>query len=430
MKKILLLICAMAVVTGTTAQTGNKKKGFWSTLKETAGQMTSKKKKAPVEKQEAEKDCWEYMMMVAKELPPIRVDDKLVSQESGFTLVKTNTIGGMKCEHYEKDGKQIRIFYKETGDFFIDKADPDGMNREPDKYATSLSMWRITFGSVAYYGGFKYYTHVWDGEKWGITETNCRLHQHSNGNQSYEYTDDKINPTYEDFKNGDPWKCLKKWHNPKLVFQGARLASDSLNIFYPYCNYSNRETYLKFSEQIIGFSKGSIPTSVRIGDYFYRWDPIKGEKDDAVAQLFEGKAICVRPNNKVVSINEIKDESRPGMSGNKLTKVTYENGDFFTLGYGEDLNEARLHFGEDVLVIMPDQSGGNIRMARIEYADGSIFSGVVRPISSRGEIEEGIAEPCIRELGTLLADQIVPRDGTFQDAEGNLWEYVNGVKKR
>ena len=71
------------------------------------------------------------------ELPDIK--DKPLPEVEGWTLVKSNTIAGFKCDHYEKGNKSLRVFRKSNGDFITLNEDPDGLSREPFSTSNSSS---------------------------------------------------------------------------------------------------------------------------------------------------------------------------------------------------------------------------------------------------------------------------------------------------
>jgi hypothetical protein len=62
----------------------------------------------------------------------------------GFTLTRSTTIDGIKCDHYEKEGKEYRTFKKNNGDFMTFAEDPDGFNNAPSEKDNSIGFYRMT----------------------------------------------------------------------------------------------------------------------------------------------------------------------------------------------------------------------------------------------------------------------------------------------
>jgi len=352
MKRIVLLLCAMVVMAGTSAQTENKNngvKGLLGFLKKSASQLSKKKNNKT-----KTKSYWEASKTFAENVPLIEIDQP-ISPETGLKLTKTNTIGGLKCDHYEKDGMKLRVFYKENGDYFVTNEDPDGMNREPNDDAQALGRWRISEKKYSWYGGFKYPFLKWNEHNYSFSQKDelevdlgdFILIQDLKGNQSYYLIKNKHNPSYIAFKNGD----LSWSSSLNRFFAGVRLANDKLNVYYPNClGIFNRPGKTSF-----GIDRDNFPITVLVGDWLCEWDMRNGVIGAPFAQIYENWAVYATPNNKVASIDI--DERITNKA-----KVTYENGD----GYRQldsELEEAKLHIGKDVLVIKSDGSG------RIEYAD-------------------------------------------------------------
>lgn len=352
------------------------------------------------------------MKIYAEDVPLIEIDQP-ISPETCLKLTKTNTIGGLKCEHYEKDGMQLRVFYKNNGDYFVTNEDPDGMNREPNDDNQALGMWRISNANCTMIGGFEYPYIKWKYPEYRIscsrsnekfkdelevyTKQTCII-QDSKGNQSYYmYTDS--DPTYTQFLDGT-------LPNMPISFIGVRLASDGLKVFYP-----NGFRLLDYSNTIAIDHDEKICYAMT-DDWFYIWDYTKGELGTSFAQIYGELVVPVNHGNKVTKIIDEK----------KGKKVIYENGDWIICGTNF-IMEGKLHIGKDVLVIKSDDRGRIIYDGyRIEYADGSIFSGTIKIISKDGKELE-------HDVSTLQADKLEPVTGTMQDAQGNLTEYVDGKKK-
>lgn len=66
-------------------------------------------------------------------------------EKNGYTLTRSTTIDGLKCDHYEKGSEEVRTFRKSNGDFVTFKEDYDGFNRIPNESDRSIGSNRITY---------------------------------------------------------------------------------------------------------------------------------------------------------------------------------------------------------------------------------------------------------------------------------------------
>lgn len=66
-------------------------------------------------------------------------------EKSGYTLTRSTTIDGMKCDHFEKGASEVRTFRKDNGDFMTFKEDPDGLNNPPKDDDSSIGDFQYTF---------------------------------------------------------------------------------------------------------------------------------------------------------------------------------------------------------------------------------------------------------------------------------------------
>ena len=114
------------------------------------------------------------------------------SPSHGFNLIKTNTIGGLKCEHYEVNGEKLRVFYNSKGDYILGKEDIDGFDVEPETMKDFL----ISNG-----GSFR--IHLEDG----VLEANNNLEitklLSTNGNVLFCSLGTTIDFSWQDFKSGE-----------------------------------------------------------------------------------------------------------------------------------------------------------------------------------------------------------------------------------
>lgn len=63
--------------------------------------------------------------------PSIHFVDYSHLENEGYTLTRTSTIDGIKCDHYEKGDSKLRVFRKSNGDYVVDFEDEFGFDRVP-----------------------------------------------------------------------------------------------------------------------------------------------------------------------------------------------------------------------------------------------------------------------------------------------------------
>ena len=66
-----------------------------------------------------------------EEKPSIHFVDYSHLENEGYTLTRTSTIDGIKCDHYEKGDSKLRVFRKSNGDYVVDFEDEFGFDRVP-----------------------------------------------------------------------------------------------------------------------------------------------------------------------------------------------------------------------------------------------------------------------------------------------------------
>lgn len=90
-----------------------------------------------------------FLFCITQRLMAQNPNEFSTPEKMGYTLTKTTTLDGLKCDHYEKDGVELRTLKKQNGDFITIKEDPDGFNKAPDPNdyngGESIGSYRITY---------------------------------------------------------------------------------------------------------------------------------------------------------------------------------------------------------------------------------------------------------------------------------------------
>lgn len=201
MKKIYLLICAMAVVTAASAQV-TLQQALQALPEEQGDQLNNSGQQSDV-RQQSGVNYWETLRTTASQMPLIDIHEPFLP-ESGLKLSKTTKVDEMKCEVYKGNDSFMRVIYKENGDFFTTST----RKGVPPSDDLSVESWRMT-GENVYY----------------CSNSGFLVIQFPNGNQEYW---SKCNIRYDHFK-----RDYIDFRGHRL---GVRLASDGLSKFYAFAD--------------------------------------------------------------------------------------------------------------------------------------------------------------------------------------------------
>lgn len=314
-------------------------------------------------------------------------------EKEGFKKVRTSTIEGLKCEHYEdlREDGDVRVFYRENGDYFLCAEDEAGMNREPDLKCPSR-LYLITHLS-------------------GVKETN-RCFEFPDGNIIF-YGNSKI--LWKSFKNQLYLKNAVD--NSYFGWYQAVVLKNRISYTEDIRPDENSLLYLKGNTQKYPIS--SVPPICT--QYYGQKGYILGYvMDDRLYQFNEnGKMLPIAQKNgdywmyanssdTIVSVNVLKI-GREG--GPEEAEVIYKNGDKLKLN-NRSIVSGKIHRNGGVLKIM-----NNGMKTVLTLPNGSIFDGDFEG-SEKGNGGE--------ETTILKYETLIPRDGTLQTSDGNIVQIMGG----
>lgn len=307
-------------------------------------------------------------------------------KDNGYKLVKTNTIGGLKCEHYVFENKEYRVFYNKSGDFITIPEDKDGFDVEPDEIKI-CGVYKLHFEEGIIEGGFD------------LTNRNVVMKTtYKNGIIKYDVMRYLINPRIS-------WSIFKEANytgsNYRNYFQSdGSIYYTPIGSGYVLLNKPN-EVFVK---QTWNSGKWWSLSGLLIGKRIY------SVYDDgslgAVGQLFENKAIPCLASDSIVGYNG-KDCYN--------YKIKYANGDSIEARNGSVYGI--LHRGGAIAKFNYDDPDGR---CRIQKADGSVFRGNLCWFDGYG-CDHPIEA---HQVPTLV--RFSPHYGTLRFPDGRSYRYEAG----
>lgn len=321
----------------------------------------------------------------------------------GYKLIRTNTIGGLKCEHYEINGLKLRIFYNSKGDYITGKEDIDGFDVEPDN-----------MNSFFYPGGM-FRLHVKDGTIEANNNLGLTKLSYANGNILFcsSGSDFAKYCNWQDFKSG-------KVVNANMIDIIEKFSNNG-----SYDGKINNENYFKPKDECalviatnpkdtLIFSKYNCKLfdkdfhAIKINNHLFSVN-----KEDLrlklIAKEFEGDYIPCLASDSIVSI--IKD--------NEMFTIKFANGDYFEYSKehskgSEPIFAGSLHRGNSIMSFIGDP---NISYSTIKYPDGSVF---------RGNIVSNFDGYNPMKKDVLSVEKWFPHTGTRRYPDGKSIAYTRG----
>lgn len=364
------------------------------------------------------------------ELPDIK--GKPLPEVEGWTLVKSNTIAGFKCDHYEKGNKSLRVFRKSNGDFITLNEDPDGLSREP--FSTSNS------SSYMY----------------GDTTTNCPIGEYRmtneegiiiNGNYNdyyisgiaaaidiYEPKRTSCRSMKLTFPNGDAISVIQG----DMASSGMGMNQDeSSPVNWDNFKSGKKKFSFDFGGPGYGFAANWLylkeepkkrhpylwEIGCLIGCKAYTWDKNAHTILAPVYQLVGNKRYPINASDSIVAVLKktvrVKDDLVPNLeTSEELTFLKYANGDSIVFRDGE-IRGGKIHRPCGLVTF---KKKGERITCRINYPDGKIFAGRVA-----GTVpgSDNIITDNSR-LYILSADDLRPWTGTFEYPDGSHSNLTQG----
>lgn len=307
----------------------------------------------------------------------------------GYKLTKSNTIGGLKCEHYlkEETGSKVRVFFNSNNDYLTVPEDKDDFDVAPNEFKVAGP----------------YRLHIVDGilEKGYCNNGSDDVFKITFPNGNVLYLKDKnFYPNlffyeWEDFKN-----C--KTVNSSILEQKINSIYNYLEVdIYGLCLKNKPEEMLVSTNQI---SKNlcfwSIP-GVKCGKFIYS---LSRDGDLKVsAQLFNGDIIPCVTNDSIISFVYEDDEHY---------EIKYSNGDWYRYINGYPFGF--LHRGNETIKLDANESK---EWARMKNADGSVFA---------GSIWDGKRLNTWNDYRDLSIEKWLPYTGTLRYPDGKSFAYRSG----
>lgn len=322
---------------------------------------------------------------------------------NGFKLVKTNTIGGLKCEHYENDkGEKCRVFINAKGDYITIPEDKDGFDFEPSYNSYYIDN---------YSGPYK--LHVNDGGILEIGAVDTRNNYMGNNLIIKKYTFKNGNVVYFGSDTYEPGGVYS-WSDFKNGMMVDKSISDMLTVDY-YYNFilgKNKDYVLQLSSDSNKLLSTKIYRSSNRCNWHYRGIKIDGGVYSLntegnlvlIAKEFEGDFIPCVASDSIISFSYTNSYNY---------EIRYANGDWFCFKGGYPYGQ--LHRGNAILML--DGSDSN-EWARIKNSDGSVFAG---SIAWNLNLVTGWSDPFDLAIANWL-----PYKGRLRYPDGRSVDYISG----
>ena len=306
-----------------------------------------------------------------KENPTFTTPEKM-----GYSLTRSTTLDGIKCDHYEKDGNEYRTFKKNNGDYMTFKEDPDGFNRAPGEH--SVGFYRMTTSDNVVITNDNEYGEVKvtlkNGNVLKMKNLTFDWKSFSEGFSFYEIFPNTLKQHIEEvYLVDNPNKGYTVFNDGKIIKDGANYICDD-------------EGNFKLFSKTIRFEGTSDCLEIAAGSS----EVVSAKKTD---------------NGKEVTF----------ANGDKIVLITSGTPPFHTydlLGEGTVVHKKNGLF--------------KIKNGKMNFTmnDGSIFVGFFKEQIVNGSYDAE-ANPIV-----LKFDELTPWDGTIQLADGTMDELTSGQSKK
>lgn len=347
----------------------------------------------------------------------------------GWTLVKSNTVAGFKCDHYEKGNQAVRVFKKDNGDFITLLEDESGLSREPDEWKGEVSYkvypigeYRMTTsGSIVVTGGYD--------DTFYYTKTNSNSLTKEIGS----YVAKAIKYTYpsgdaisvRQFGTGKiEDKPIDKW---SLMYGYKVKEQDKGQTPPSWDNFKNSKKALpNGKEEDDGYLYLSETPDKRyidaggflIGDRLYGFDYEAGSITTSWAQIFNGERYEALPSDTVISAT--KQTYNNGYIDQEGKLVKFANGDEVLYDHIGYILSCKVHRLGGVVTVK------NGKTLRIDYPDGKIFAGTLAYPEENHILGTIIFNELKASEFNLVNTDLRPWTGTFEYPDGTLVNITEG----
>lgn len=380
----------------------------------------------------------ENIHALCKDMP--KITGKPLPVIENWELVRSNTVAGFKCDHYEKGDKALRVFYKENGDFMTLDEDPDGLAREPMPEGKLNNA--ITIGEtrgICPIGEYRLTTQ--DGIVINGNFDDYFIYCYSSTNSYFdvELKKEKIKGFKLTFPNGDAIggqqeeMCTsgfmgKQKENSAANWDNFKSGTKKLVSGDYYFNSYAKWLYLK--EELGKRYPYIMDKGFLIGDRTYVWDFDTKTILAPIGQFYGTEVYGVNATDTIVSVKKV-DLSTENMSSTG-TRITYANGDnivFENNGPYVKLYSGKIHRPSGLVTI---KTKNRKLSCRIDYPDGKVFAGhltgtipsLKKDITTNNQTQ--IVKTSDQPEKILMADDVRPWTGTYEYPNGSIVNLTNG----
>jgi len=322
--------------------------------------------------------------------------ENVTPENCGFTLVRTSTIDGFRCDHYEKGEEKVRTFRKDNGDFITYEEDIAGMDRTP--YGSPWGTWRATNNRGIVFSNHKIIYPT------GVTVFTKEAQKYGDWYYFKNYgkgETDTFNGAdlerYRDRKKGD-FVCSPdnpgKWY-PYVVEKAAKYSAYSGfrigDIIYRTTNMGNLVPCVK-KMKVIWKGKEELPEELT---YVYH---VLNSTDT----ITEAEMIEYDP-----------EEFQSNSNYFPSFKYTYKNGDVIIIG--NNTMTGTIHRNGGIMQIL------NADRIILKWPDGKVYDGKIAWQDVEGSYREFNLLP-----DALMSDEVILWEGTMQLPDRTLVNYKGG----
>ena len=322
--------------------------------------------------------------------------------EEGFQLVKTSTIDGVKCEHYEKNGLKVRTFTKDNGDFITIKEDEYGFDRISENninpYVSDPSCESPTF--LSFPSRFS--------AKSGIICTREKVEGYNEGKYQTAFPDGSyVESTNKLAYFPETWQIFKSGDINITNYSGDSLHIDRLNKNYPIVDIRRFGSSTKYKDDLYGvivndrfctlFPDGTIskPFLQKFGNHYY----FVNATDTIVDVVIQADTIYNRIDHSITQINYLG------------ATLKYTNGDWVKIDLHNqdryDLSRQNLQSG------IIHRNGGiwEIGNHTLKLPDGRVFKGEFLDRNGSYSYEQEASSLSFDTLTYYFGSMMLPPDG-------------------
>lgn len=311
---------------------------------------------------------------------PSMAQDFTTPEKSGYTLIRTNTIEGIKCDHYLEN---VRTFRFDNGDFVSFKEGDQGYeDKKPFDRHFSIGSWRMTKnnGAVCEYEA--------DKKQVTVTFPNGAILICPNARAG-------VNRGWNTIVPGDYYgPDLSAFCKPKSTLKLPR---------------SNVELVYEKNGDIKGFVDERRMRVINI-------------TADGVClptyKIINNAAIFCNEEDSIIDFNRENNEIR------------YANGDHIKLGEGEykvlTIKEGSIHRNGGVLTVK-EANGKTVML--LTYGNGDKFAGEFKTKMNEGDSYYYLGYPGTNLetiYNSLYFPELIPWNGTYIKTDGKTIQYKEG----